>query len=51
MEDANFSKVAGLKPVTLLKLTLFHGCFSRFLNSKNGTKSRSASHKRKKYFQ
>ena len=28
---------------TLLKLTLFHGCFSRFLNRRNGTKSRNAS--------
>ena len=27
-----FSKVAGQKPATLLKLTLLHGCFSRFLN-------------------
>ena len=44
MESANFSKVAGLKPATLLKLTLLHGCFSRFLNSANGTKSRNAPH-------
>ena len=36
-----FSKVAG-KPATLLKLTLLHECFSRFLNCKNGTKSRNA---------
>ena len=27
-----------LKPATLLKVTLLHGCFSRFLNSTNGTK-------------
>ena len=27
-----------------LKRTLLHGCFSRFLNSTNGTKSRKASH-------
>ena len=27
----------------VLKLTLLHGCFSRFLNCKNGTKSRKAS--------
>ena len=33
----NFSKVA-------VKLTLLHGCFSRFLNCANGTKSRNASH-------
>ena len=37
----NFSK---LKPATLLKLTLFHGCFSRSLNFTNGAKSRNASH-------
>ena len=30
--SVNFSKVAGCKPVTLLKLTFLHGCFSRFLN-------------------
>ena len=33
-----------LKPATLLKVTLFHGCFSRFLNCANDTKSRKASH-------
>ena len=32
------------KPETLLKLTLLRGCFSRFLNCTNGTKSRNASH-------
>ena len=32
-----------LVPVTLLKVTLHHGCFSRFLNCTNGTKSRNAS--------
>ena len=32
------------KPATLRKLTLLHGCFSRFLNCTNGTKSRNASH-------
>ena len=32
-----------LKPATLLKVTLLHGCFSRFLNCTNGTKSRKAS--------
>ena len=26
-----------------LKLTLFHGCFSRFVNCTNGIKSRNAS--------
>ena len=29
---------------TLLKLTLLHGCISRFLNCINGTKSRNPSH-------
>ena len=29
--------------VTLLKVTLLHECFSRFLNSTSGTKSRNAS--------
>ena len=33
-----------LKPVTLLKVTLLHGCVSCFLNCKNGAKSRDASH-------
>ena len=33
-----------LKPATLLKLALLHGCFSIFLNSTNGTKSDKASH-------
>ena len=33
-----------LKPATLLKLTLLHGCFSRFLNCTNGTKSCNAPH-------
>ena len=28
----------------LLKLTLLHGCFSRFLNCTNGTKSCNAPH-------
>ena len=36
----NFSKITK----TLLKLTLLHGCFSRFLNCTNGTKSRNAPH-------
>ena len=31
------------KPATLLKVTVLHGCFSRFLNCTNGTKSRNAS--------
>ena len=29
---------------TLLKLTLFHGCFSSFLNCTNATKSHNAPH-------
>ena len=29
-------------PATLLKLTLLHGCFPRFLNCTNSTKSRNA---------
>ena len=29
-----------LKPATLPKVALLHGCFSRFLNCTNGTKSR-----------
>ena len=33
----------GVLPATLLKATLLHECFSRFLNSTNGTKSRYAS--------
>ena len=28
----------------VLKVTLLHGCFSRFLNCTNGTKLRKASH-------
>ena len=31
-----------LQPATLLKLTLLYGCFSRFLNCTNGTKSCNA---------
>ena len=54
--SVNFSKVAGLnfktllkryskfKPATLLKVTLLHCCFSRFLNCTNGTRSRKTSH-------
>ena len=36
-----------LKPATLLKVSLFHGCFSHFLNCTNGTKLRNASHVRR----
>ena len=31
-------------PATLLKVALLQGCFSRFVNCANGTKSRNASH-------
>ena len=37
--------VCMLKPATLLKVTLLHGCFSRVLNCRNGTKSHKASQK------
>ena len=43
-KSVNFNKVAGFKPATLLKLTLLHGSFSRFLNCTNGIKSRNAPH-------
>ena len=33
-----------LQPVTLLNITLLHGCFSCFLTCTNGTKLRKASH-------
>ena len=33
-----------VKSATLLKLTLLHGCFSRFLNCTNSIKSRKAPH-------
>ena len=39
MKSVTFSQ-----PATLLKVTLFDGCFSRFLNCANGTKSRKTSH-------
>ena len=41
--SVTFSKVAGFEPVALLKVTLLHGCFSRFLKCINDTKSRNAS--------
>ena len=37
-------KTTVLKPATLLKVSLLHGCFSRYLNCANVTKSRNASH-------
>ena len=33
-----------LQFATLLKVTLLHGCFSRFLNCANGTTWRKGSH-------
>ena len=33
----------------LLKVALLHGCFSRFLNCTNGTKSRNAPHMRVRF--
>ena len=42
--SVTFSKVAGLQPAFLLKVTLLHGFFSCFLNRANGTKARNASH-------
>ena len=33
-----------MKPVTLLKVTLLHGCFARFLNCTNDTKFRSVTY-------
>ena len=39
-----FSKVAGFDPTTLLKVTLLHGWFSRFLNCAIDTKSCKASY-------
>ena len=37
--SVTFTRICRLKPVTLL-----HWCFSRLLNSTNGTKSRNAPH-------
>ena len=38
------------RDVTLLKVTLIHGCFLRFLNCTNGTKSCKASHIQRIFF-
>ena len=43
MEVVTFSKVAGWKSATLLKVTLLYGCFLRVLNCTNGTKVRKPS--------
>ena len=42
--EAAVRRCSGPKLATLLKVTLFHGCFSHFLNCTNCTKSRNASH-------
>ena len=41
-KSVTFSKVAGRRPlpVSLLKVTFLHACFSRFSNCKNDIKSR-----------
>ena len=46
MEESYFTKREKdpWRSVTLLKVTLLDGCFSRFLNRRIGTKSRNASH-------
>ena len=44
LRNVTFSKFAGFYPATLLKVALLHGCFSRFLNCTNGTKSRNTLH-------
>ena len=41
--SVTFCKVEGFQPPTLLKETLPHGYFSRFLNCTNGTKFHNAS--------
>ena len=42
MEECKLQGICRLKPATLLKLTLLHGCFSLFLNCANGAKWRNA---------
>ena len=44
MEECYFKKSCRLQCATLLEVTLLHRCFSRFLNSTNGPKSRNAPH-------
>ena len=39
------AKITKTLLITLLKIALFHGCFSRFLNCLNGTKSRKIFYK------
>ena len=40
--SVTYSKAAGFSLQLLLKVTLLHGCFSRFLNCAHNTKSRNA---------
>ena len=42
--DTVINLLSVVQPATLLKLTLLHGCFSRFLNCTNVTKSSNAPH-------
>ena len=44
LEKRSWRSVPLLKPETLLKATLIHGCFSRFLNCTNGRTSRKSSY-------
>ena len=43
-KSATFSKVVSWKPATLLKVTLLHRSFPRFLSFASGTKSCNTSH-------
>ena len=38
MKNTHWGVLLSVKPATLLKITLLHGCFSRYLNFTNGTK-------------
>ena len=42
--DVDMLPLILLQPAALVKVTLLHGYFSRFLNCANGTKSRKESH-------
>ena len=43
--SVTFSKVGDFNlPTALLEVTLFHGCFSHFLNCTNGKKLRKVTH-------
>ena len=41
--SVSFNKVSSFNLETLIKVTLLHRCFSRFLNCTNGIKSRKTS--------